>query len=41
VPVSAEATGQVWRSSPYRGAMLLIQLAIADVVNDAHDGEFG
>jgi hypothetical protein len=37
--VSAEATGAVWRSSPYRGVLFTIQLAIADVVNDVHDNE--
>lgn len=37
--MSAEATGWVWRHSPYRGAELLVHLAIADVVNDAHDNE--
>jgi hypothetical protein len=38
--MSAEATGWVWRNSPYRGAQLLVHLAIADVVNDVHDNEF-
>jgi predicted RNA-binding Zn ribbon-like protein len=38
--MSAEATGWVWRHSPYRGSELLVHLAIADVVNDAHDNEF-
>ena len=38
--MSAEATGEVWRTSPYRGVLFTIQLAIADVVNDAHDNEF-
>lgn len=38
--MSAEATGWVWRNSPYSGAQLLVHLAIADVVNDAHDNEF-
>jgi hypothetical protein len=38
--MSAEATGWVWRYSPYKGAELLIHLAIADVVNDAHGNEF-
>ncbi len=38
--MSAEATGWVWRESPYEGERLLVHLAIADVVNDAHDNEF-
>ncbi len=38
--VSAEATGWVWRNSPYRGSERLVHLAIADVVNDAHNNEF-
>lgn len=38
--MSAEATGWVWKHSPYSGAQLLVHLAIADVVNDAHDNEF-
>ena len=38
--MSAEATGWVWKNSPYSGAQLLVHLAIADVVNDAHDNEF-
>lgn len=38
--MSAEATGWVWRNSPYTGAQLLVHLAIADVVNDVHDNEF-
>lgn len=38
--MSAEATGWVWRHSPYQGSQLLVHLAIADVVNDAHDNEF-
>jgi hypothetical protein len=37
--VSAEATGLVWKHSPYQGAQLLVHLAIADVVNDAHGDE--
>jgi predicted ArsR family transcriptional regulator len=40
--MSAEATGWVWRFSPYKGhhAKFLIHLAVADVVNDAHGNEF-
>lgn len=38
--MSAEATGAVWRYSPYTGAQLLVHLAIADVVNDTHNYEF-
>jgi DNA-binding IclR family transcriptional regulator len=38
--MSAEATGAVWRYSPYTGAQLLVHLAIADVVNDTHGWEF-
>lgn len=38
--MSAEATGWVWKHSPYSGSQLLVHLAIADVVNDAHDNEF-
>lgn len=38
--MSAEATGWVWKHSPYSGAQLLVHLAIADVVNDTHDNEF-
>lgn len=38
--MSAEATGWVWKYSPYTGAQLLVHLAIADVVNDANDNEF-
>lgn len=38
--MSAEATGWVWRNSPYSGAQLLVHLAIADVVNDLHENEF-
>lgn len=39
-PMSAEAVGWVWTNSPLRGAQLLVHLAIADVVNDAHDQQF-
>jgi hypothetical protein len=38
--MSAEATGWVWRHAPYRGATLLVALAVADVVNDVHGNEF-
>lgn len=38
--MSAEATGWVWKHSPYQGAQLLVHLAIADVVNDVHENEF-
>lgn len=38
--MSAEATGWVWKNSPYSGAQLLVHLAIADVVNDVHENEF-
>lgn len=38
--MSAEATGWVWKFSPYRGSELLVHLAIADVVNDANGNEF-
>jgi hypothetical protein len=38
--MSAEAVGWVWKHSPYRGAILSVHLAVADVVNDLHDYEF-
>ena len=38
--MSAQAVGWVWEHSPYKGAKLIIHLAVADVVNDAHDHEF-
>jgi hypothetical protein len=38
--VSAEATGWVFRCSPYRGATFTIHLAIADSVNDQNGYEF-
>ena len=40
--MSAEATGWVWKRSPYKGhhAKFLLHLAVADVVNDAHGNEF-
>lgn len=36
----AEATGWVWRHSEYEGKTLIVALAIADVVNDAHGYQF-
>jgi len=38
--VSAEATGWVYRHSPYRGALFSVHLAVADSVNDQHGNEF-
>jgi hypothetical protein len=40
--MSAEATGWVWRHSPWKGrhVRFLLHLAVADVVNDAHGNEF-
>lgn len=41
--MSAEATGWVWKHSPYKGSSttrFLIHLAIADVVNDTHGNQF-
>lgn len=38
--MSAEATGWVYRHSPYTGAGFSVHLAIADSVNDQHDNEF-
>lgn len=38
--MSAEATGWVWKHSPYSGAQLLVHLAIADVVNDVNENQF-
>lgn len=38
--MSNEACGWVWRHSPLTGAQLLVHLAIADVVNDAHGNTF-
>lgn len=38
--MSAEATGWVYRHSPYRGAVFAVHHAIADSVNDQHDNEF-
>lgn len=37
--MSAEAVGWTWRHSPYKGAVLLAHLAIADTVNDQHYNE--
>jgi hypothetical protein len=37
--LSAEATGWVWRHSPFHASSLLVHLAIADVVNDANGNE--
>lgn len=38
--MSAEASGYVFRSSPYRGTQLAVHLAIADSVNDQYENEF-
>ncbi len=38
--MSADATGNVWKHSPYTGSSFIVHLAIADVVNDAHGNEF-
>jgi hypothetical protein len=38
--MSAEATGFVFRHSPYKGAGFAVHLAIADSVNDQHDNQF-
>lgn len=38
--MSGDATGWVWKHSPLNGSDLIVHLAIADVVNDAHDNEF-
>ncbi len=38
--MSADATGLVWKWSPYQGAPFIVHLAVADVVNDAHGNEF-
>lgn len=38
--MSAEATGWVYRCSPYRGVPFTIHLAIADSVNDQNNYEF-
>ena len=37
--MSAEATGWVWRNSPYSGGSLNLHLALADVANDTHGNE--
>jgi len=38
--VSAEASGWAWKNSPYSGTGMVLHLAVADVVNDAHGNEF-
>lgn len=38
--MSAEATGHVFRCSPFTGSTFLVHLAIADSVNDQHHNEF-
>lgn len=38
--MSAEATGYVFRASPYQGAAFAVHLAIADSVNDQHEYRF-
>jgi len=38
--MSAEATGWVFRHSPYKGAAFAIHLSIADSVNDQNNNEF-
>lgn len=38
--MSAEATGFVFRHSPYKGAGFAVHLAIADSVNDQHGNQF-
>lgn len=38
--MSAEASGDAWRSSPYRGDLFLVHLAVADVANDVHEYRF-
>lgn len=38
--MSAEAIAYVFNTSPYRGTKLCVHLAIADVVNDAHENLF-
>jgi hypothetical protein len=38
--MSAEASGYVYRHSPYQGITLLVHLAVADSVNDQHGNEF-
>lgn len=37
--MSAEATGWAFKSSPYKGALFVLHLAIADTVNDAYKNE--
>ena len=38
--MSAQAVGHVWKYADFGGAKLLVLLAVADVVNDAHDNQF-
>lgn len=38
--MSADATGYVFRCSPFSGATFIAHLAIADSVNDQHHNEF-
>jgi biotin operon repressor len=38
--MSAEATGWVFRHSPFKGATFAVHFTIADSVNDQHDNEF-
>lgn len=37
--MSADATGWVWKNSPFSGSKLLVHLAMADVANDTHANE--
>lgn len=37
--MSAEASGYVWRNSPYTGTKFAIHLAIGDTVNDSHNNQ--
>jgi hypothetical protein len=38
--MSAEASGFVWKRSPYKGPTFTVHLAIADTVNDLHEEQF-
>ena len=38
--MSAEATGYVYRHSPYSGVIFAVHLAVADSVNDQNDNQF-
>ena len=38
--MSATATAAAWGQGDYRGARFVVLLAVADVVNDAHENEF-